>query len=114
MRTRVYIDGFNLYCGALKDTQFKWLNQDAVYMTATWPRRQTRISSLTNAREDHLIIFVRTSNMLSNLAESTVYLATRSKLLYIYTPILKNVGKFKNKYRTSYHLREVAASCCFT
>ena len=26
MRTRVYVDGFNLYYGALKDTSFKWLN----------------------------------------------------------------------------------------
>lgn len=26
MRTRVYVDGFNLYYGALKDTPFKWLD----------------------------------------------------------------------------------------
>ena len=26
MRTRVYVDGFNPYYGALKGTQFKWLN----------------------------------------------------------------------------------------
>ena len=26
IRTRVYVDGFNLYYGALKGTQFKWLN----------------------------------------------------------------------------------------
>ena len=26
MRTRVYVDGFNLYYGALKETSFKWLN----------------------------------------------------------------------------------------
>ncbi len=26
MRTRVYVDGFNLYYGALKGTKFKWLN----------------------------------------------------------------------------------------
>lgn len=26
MRTRVYVDGFNLYYGALKGTLFKWLN----------------------------------------------------------------------------------------
>ena len=26
MRTRVYVDGFNLYYGALKGTPFKWLN----------------------------------------------------------------------------------------
>ena len=26
MRTQVYVDGFNLYYGALKDTPFKWLD----------------------------------------------------------------------------------------
>lgn len=26
MRTNVYVDGFNLYYGALKSTAFKWLN----------------------------------------------------------------------------------------
>jgi hypothetical protein len=26
MRTRVYIDGFNLYCGCLKGTPAQWLN----------------------------------------------------------------------------------------
>ena len=26
MRTKVYVDGFNLYYGALKGTPFKWLN----------------------------------------------------------------------------------------
>ncbi|WP_423930376.1 hypothetical protein [Candidatus Palauibacter sp.] len=26
MRTRIYVDGFNLYYGALKGTPFKWLD----------------------------------------------------------------------------------------
>ncbi len=26
MRTRVYVDGFNLYYGAVKGTPFKWLD----------------------------------------------------------------------------------------
>ncbi len=26
MQTRVYVDGFNLYYGALKGTPYKWLN----------------------------------------------------------------------------------------
>ncbi len=26
MQTRVYVDGFNLYSGALKGTPYKWLN----------------------------------------------------------------------------------------
>ncbi len=32
MRTRVYVDGFNLYYGALKGTPFKWL--DPVLLTS--------------------------------------------------------------------------------
>ncbi len=30
MRTWVYVDGFNLYYGALKGTPFKWLNPIAL------------------------------------------------------------------------------------
>ena len=30
MRTSIYIDGFNLYYGAVKDTPYKWLNLDAL------------------------------------------------------------------------------------
>lgn len=30
MQTNVYIDGFNLYYGALKDTAYKWLNPQAL------------------------------------------------------------------------------------
>lgn len=30
MQTYIYIDGFNLYYGALKDTPYKWLNLDAL------------------------------------------------------------------------------------
>ena len=33
VRTRVYVDGFNLYCGALKGTPFKWL--DAVRLATS-------------------------------------------------------------------------------
>jgi hypothetical protein len=30
MRTAVYVDGFNLYYGALKGTPFRWLNIDVL------------------------------------------------------------------------------------
>ena len=30
MRTSIYIDGFNLYYGAVKDTPYKWLNLDTL------------------------------------------------------------------------------------
>ena len=31
MRTRVYIDGYNLYYGCLKGTAFKWLDLLALF-----------------------------------------------------------------------------------
>lgn len=31
MKTYVYVDGFNFYYGAVKDTPFKWLNLDALF-----------------------------------------------------------------------------------
>ena len=30
MRTRIYVDAFNLYYGALRGTDFKWLDLDAL------------------------------------------------------------------------------------
>ena len=31
MRTHIYVDGFNLYYGALKDTPYKWLDLSALF-----------------------------------------------------------------------------------
>src|SRR5438105_7620617 len=31
MRTYVYVDGFNLYYGGLKDTKYKWLDLKALF-----------------------------------------------------------------------------------
>ena len=31
MRTYIYVDGFNLYYGAVKDTPYKWLNLKALF-----------------------------------------------------------------------------------
>ena len=31
MRTRIYIDGFNLYYGALKNISFKWLDLSRLF-----------------------------------------------------------------------------------
>ena len=44
VRTRVYVDGFNLYYGALKGTPFKWL--DPVRLTALLLPRQYQIDRL--------------------------------------------------------------------
>ena len=44
VRTRVYVDGFNLYCGALKGTPFKWL--DPVRLTALLLPRECVIDRL--------------------------------------------------------------------
>ena len=44
MRTRVYVDGFNLYYGALKGTPFKWL--DPVRLSALLLPREHAIDRL--------------------------------------------------------------------
>ena len=44
LRTRVYVDGFNLYYGALKGTQYKWL--DPVGLTASLLPREYVIDRL--------------------------------------------------------------------
>ncbi len=31
IRTNIYVDGFNLYYGALKKTPYRWLNLDALF-----------------------------------------------------------------------------------
>ena len=38
MRTFVYVDGFNLYYGALKGTPFKWLDLVALFGKVLQPR----------------------------------------------------------------------------
>ncbi len=40
MRTIVYVDGFNLYYGALKDTSWKWLDLVALFEKVLQPQHQ--------------------------------------------------------------------------
>ena len=40
MRTYVYVDGFNLYYGALKDTAWKWIDLPALFATILQPRHE--------------------------------------------------------------------------
>ena len=35
MKTNVYVDGFNLYYGALRGTAFRWLNLEELQFPAT-------------------------------------------------------------------------------
>lgn len=53
MRTNVYIDGFNLYYGSLRNTQFKWLNV-AKLCTTLVPRLQINRIRYFTARVDAL------------------------------------------------------------
>ena len=49
MRTRVYIDGFNLYYGCLKSTPHKWLNPHAL-ACALLPKNQIDLVRYFTAR----------------------------------------------------------------
>ena len=40
MRTYIYIDGFNFYYGAVKDTQYKWLNFKKLFESLLAPSHQ--------------------------------------------------------------------------
>ena len=42
MRTIIYIDGFNLYYGALKDTPYKWLDLRALFRRILRPDNEIR------------------------------------------------------------------------
>ncbi len=48
-RTCVYIDGFNLYCGALRETSFRWLDLDA-FCRLLLPRNDVRRIKYFTAR----------------------------------------------------------------
>ena len=49
MRTHVYVDGFNLYYGALKGTPHKWLDLERL-MTGLLPRNDVQAIKLFTAR----------------------------------------------------------------
>lgn len=51
MRTRLYIDGFNLYYGALRDTPLKWLDPVSLIRTA-FPRNTIVATRYFSARID--------------------------------------------------------------
>ena len=40
MRTYIYVDGFNMYCGALKGTPYKWLDLMALFKAVLRPQNQ--------------------------------------------------------------------------
>ena len=40
MRTSIYIDGFNFYYGAVKDTPYKWLNFKSLFATLLSDKHQ--------------------------------------------------------------------------
>lgn len=58
MRTYVYVDGFNLYYGALKDTSYKWLDLKALFGNVLRPQNQIQkikyYTARVSARPDDL------------------------------------------------------------
>lgn len=49
MKTFLYIDGFNLYYSALKDTPLRWINPLAL-ATAAFPRNQILVTKFFTAK----------------------------------------------------------------
>lgn len=50
MRTAIYIDGFNLYYGCLKDSHFKWLDLKALFTHILKPHHQITAINYFTAR----------------------------------------------------------------
>ena len=50
MRTTVYVDGFNLYYGCLKNTPYKWLNLKALFQIFLQPPHQITAINYFTAR----------------------------------------------------------------
>ncbi len=50
MRTYVYVDGFNLYYGALKGTQYKWLDLKALFTAILRPQNEIHKINYYTAR----------------------------------------------------------------
>ena len=50
MRTFVYVDGFNLYYGALKGTPWKWLDLPALFSKVLQPHHDTLKVKYVTAR----------------------------------------------------------------
>lgn len=71
MRTHVYVDGFNLYYGALKGTPYKWLNLEALF-DQVLPRNDIRhihyFTARVEARPPDLDIAVRQATYIRALA----------------------------------------------
>ena len=71
MRTNVYIDGFNLYYGLLRGSQYKWLNLEALF-DSLLPRNQIQsilyFTAKVEARPNDLDLPVRQAAYLRALA----------------------------------------------
>lgn len=50
LRTYVYIDGFNLYYGALKKTPYKWLDVKSLLEKTLWPNYEIKAIKYFTAR----------------------------------------------------------------
>ena len=57
MRTFVYVDGFNLYYGALKGTPFKWLDPVALLNRILQPRHDVYLRALQRYRPEIEVYF---------------------------------------------------------
>ena len=50
LRTRIYIDGFNLYYGALKGTKYKWLDLESLFCSILKPHCSVEVVNFYTAR----------------------------------------------------------------
>jgi len=89
MRTILYVDGFNFYYGALRNTPHKWLDLHRLFTLALQPHNQivcikyftARISATPNdpLKSDHQDAYLRALNTLRLASTSTLGNSPRIK-----------------------------------
>jgi hypothetical protein len=97
MRTNVYVDGFNLYYGALKGTPYRWLDLTRLFQFLL-PKNEIRaikyFTALVGARSDDPSKPVRQQSYLRALRTSPIVSVTLGHFLShpVMMPLADSVG----------------------
>ncbi len=108
MRTIIYIDGFNLYYGALKDTHFKWLNPKQLCASILKPHHDivsvVYCTAKAKPKTTDPTVHVRQANYIkaieSYIPELTVIYGHFLEHRVRYRPVDPQLGNWVEVYRT--------------
>lgn len=80
MRTRVYVDGYNLYYGCLKGTAYKWLDLQKLFRDHILPSSEPTPSSFVDIKLFTAPILEKASRALDSVSSQSRYLTALVKL----------------------------------